>query len=155
MGWIKKIKDFFVQDFQIANESNHKVSLAVAVGCMCAVLPIWGFQMIAAFAIAGFLRLNKIVVVATSNISIPPITPVWLYLSYVIGCFLFGRENSLSFNGITLEEVSKSLIVYVVGAIVLAILLGVASYFLCYGLLAIFRKKQPNKIDQDGQRENA
>lgn len=155
MDWIKKIKDFFTQDFKIASESNHKVSLAVAVGCLCAVLPIWGFQMIAAFAIAGFFRLNKIVVVATSNISIPPFTPVWLYLSYVIGCFLFGVENTISFNDITLEEVSKSLMVYVVGAIILSLLLSATSYLLCYSLLLIFRKSKTNNISKDGQRENA
>ncbi len=145
MGWIRKIKDFFAQDFKIADESNHKVALAVAVGFVFAVLPIWGFQMVAAFAVAGFMRLNKIVVVATSNISIPPFTPVWLYLSYIIGCFVFGVENSLAFSDITIEAVSKSLLVYVVGAVILALLLGATGYCLCFGLLALFRKKKQTR----------
>lgn len=156
MDWKNKIKNFIAQDFKIAEESNHKVSLAVAVGCIFAVLPIWGFQMVAAVAVAGILRLNKIVVLATSNISLPPVTPVWLYLSYLTGCFILNAENTLSLDNISLEEVSKNLLVYVAGAIIFALLLGFASYLICYGLLLLFRKKKTNlPKNNDGQRENA
>jgi glycosyltransferase involved in cell wall biosynthesis len=139
----KNIKTFIRENIIRTKDSNAKIVSSVMLGIFMGILPIWGWQLVAAIALAYILRLNKIIVIVAANISIPPMIPFILFFSYITGGFILGPGYDTSLNGkkIDFEFIGNNLFQYVTGSIVfaafLAILLGLITYF----LLSIFRNK--------------
>lgn len=108
------------------------------------IIPIWGFQLVTAIALALLFRLNKTLVILSANISIPPLIPVVIYVSHWVGKFWMGKHaTEISFsNEITLDFVHANAVQYFLGATTLAVLAGVFSAILTYGSLKIFKKKK-------------
>lgn len=121
-------KSFFLKYIINAEDSNLKVALAIAVGVFCGIIPIWGFQLIAAIGIAGLFGLSKTIAGVASNISIPPVAPFIVGGSWWIGHRLMdgwlSRDTALSvkFGGWAVE--------YVAGAVVLAAAAAVLAFLL-------------------------
>ena len=146
------------------NESPFKVSAALGFGVFMGIVPIWGFQMLVAAFLAHFMRLNKIIVLAASNISIPPMIPFIVYFSYQTGGLVLSRYEELSAETLqnlktqvmagnfyaTLDELGYSIFQYVIGAIVLAMAMGLAtgliSYFITKISLWMGKKKKLNNV---------
>lgn len=139
--WKQKLKRFLTSDFDIKNESNQKVAAAIAVGVLVAILPIWGFQMMVGVAIAQFLGLNRLVVLAASNVSLPPMIVGVLYGSYQCGRLFFPDAPSISMDNITLDTMLSSGLCYVVGAIIFAIFSAAIVYIISFLLLHLLRRK--------------
>lgn len=139
--WKQRLKKFLTSDFDIKHESNEKVAAAIAVGVLVGILPVWGFQMMAGVAIAQFFGLNRLVVLATSNISLPPMIVGILYGSYLCGSLIFDDAPSISMDGISLDIMLASGKCYFVGAIILAIISAVIAYIISFLLLHLLRRK--------------
>lgn len=108
------------------------------------ILPIWGFQLVTAIALAILLRLNKTLVIVAANISIPPVIPLILYGSMLTGSLWVGKNAvyPTSMDDLSLAFVRLSLFQYISGAITLALIAGVAVGFFTYIFLRIFKRKQ-------------
>ncbi|MEE1063977.1 MAG: DUF2062 domain-containing protein [Paludibacteraceae bacterium] len=141
LTWKQRLKNFLTSDFKIKHESNEKVAAAIAVGVLVGILPVWGFQMMVGVAIAQFLGLNRLVVLATSNISLPPMIVGILYGSYLCGSLIFDDVPSISMEGISLDIMLASGKCYFVGAIILAIISAVIAYIISFLLLHLLRRK--------------
>lgn len=141
LTWQQKVKRFFTSDFNIQNESNQKVAAAIAVGVLVGILPIWGFQIMAGVALAQILGLNRLVVLATSNISMPPMIVVVLYGSYQCGRLIFSDAPSISMDNISLDVMLSSGMCYIVGAILFAIISAAIAYIISFLLLHLLRRK--------------
>ena len=98
------IKNFINKQVLHSKDSNAKMAAAMGWGVFCGVIPIWGYQMVFAGLSAHFMKLNKVVAMVFSNISIPPMIPFLLYGSVVLGALLLGVENAFTLDGITLES---------------------------------------------------
>ncbi|MBL9137330.1 MAG: DUF2062 domain-containing protein [Verrucomicrobiales bacterium] len=70
-------------------DTAERLGVAVGVGLFCGIAPIWGFQMVAAAALAHRLRVNKAIAVASSNISFPLAAPFILAAGLVLGHWVF------------------------------------------------------------------
>lgn len=70
-------------------DTAERVGMAVGVGLFCGIAPIWGFQMVAAAALAHRLRLNKAIAVASSNVSFPLAAPFILAAGLILGHWVF------------------------------------------------------------------
>ncbi|MCQ2188660.1 MAG: DUF2062 domain-containing protein [Paludibacteraceae bacterium] len=140
-GWKQRLKNFFTSDFNIRKESNARVASAVMIGVLVAILPIWGFQMMAGVALAQIFRLNRLVVLAASNISMPPMLFGILYASYECGRVLFPDEEPMSLGKITVDSALQSGACYLVGAIIFAIISAVIAYIISFLLLHLLRRK--------------
>lgn len=139
----KKSVRKFIQDYIInSSDSNLKISISVAVGVFTGIIPVWGFQMLVAFSVAFLLKLNRFVAVAASNISIPPMLPFILYLSYISGGLIVGYDKHVIHysSGITLEWLKNNLVQYLVGSVVFGILAAVVLGAITWVILRIFRK---------------
>jgi len=139
----KNISDFIKNQIIQTRDSQAKTTLSVMFGVFMGVVPIWGYQLVTAIALAYLLKLNKFVVAVASNISIPPMIPFILFASYVTGGFILGAENVAAFNpNLTFDFVKENLFQYVVGSMVFAIILSI-----CFGMLTImllkFGKRKP------------
>ena len=120
--------------FLDTNEPVIKKSLAVAFGVFMGIIPIWGYQFVAALVLAHFMKMNKAIVGLAANISIPPMIPFLLYGSLKTGQFVLGEDlhDNIFNKTLTIETMKQHLFEYVVGsiffAVIMAILLGIASY---------------------------
>jgi glycosyltransferase involved in cell wall biosynthesis len=144
----KSVKGFIQEYFIDSSDSNLKLALSVAIGMFVGVTPIWGFQMLLAFGVAYVFRLNKFVTIAASNISIPPMIPVLIFISYLCGGLVTGNSGpAFSYsNGITMEWVKANFIQYLIGSIILGTILALTSGSITYLLLKTFRNKRPTEI---------
>jgi uncharacterized protein (DUF2062 family) len=118
-------------------------AVSVAFGVFMGIIPIWGFQLAAAIFLAILFKLNKPIVIVAANISIPPMIPVIIFLSYKTGAFWMGK-NSMQINfskSITLDSIKNNLVQYIYGSISLAIIAAVVIGLLTFALLKLFGKK--------------
>ncbi len=153
--WIKP-RDFFRSIFIKKNfrqtlkghlfNQHHSAqlkSVSVALGVFMGIVPIWGFQLMAAIFLAIVLKLNKPLVIIAANISIPPMIPVIIFASYKAGAFWMG-DNAIKIDynsAISLRAVKNNLQQYIYGSVTLAIGAGIFFGLITFILLKLFNKK--------------
>ncbi len=136
----ENIRRFIAENITRSGESNLKIALAVGFGVFMGIFPVWGYQMILATLIAHFLGLNKVITLVASNISIPPMIPFILFGSYATGALVMGKRFSLSLHDVTFDTIKDSLIQYLLGSVVFALVCGLSAGLVCLLLLSFFRK---------------
>lgn len=109
------------------HQSAQLKAASVAFGIFMGIIPIWGFQLVAAIFLAVLFNLNKPLVIIAANISIPPMIPVVIFLSYKMGTFWMGdKAMQISFSKtITLDSIKHNLLQYIYGSISLAIVAAI------------------------------
>lgn len=119
-------------------------AMSVAFGIFMGIVPIWGFQLALAIFFAIVLKLNKPLVIVAANISIPPMIPLIIFLSYKTGALWLGDSAMhIDFtNALTLSSIKQNLIQYVIGSITLAIIAAVIFGMLTFIFLKLIEKKQ-------------
>ena len=139
----KSIKEFIREYILNSDDSNAKLAISVAVGLFIGVLPIWGWQMLATFGLAHFFKLNKFVAITSCNISLPPMLPLIIFLSYIMGGWILGANvSNLEYNsGFGLHWIKENLIQYLVGSLILGFVVAAVLGPFTYLLLSVFRKK--------------
>lgn len=120
---------------------------SVGFGVFMGIIPIWGFQLAAAIFLAVLLKLNKPLVIIAANISIPPMIPIIIFLSYKAGAFWMGNKAlQISYNStLSLTAIKNNLQQYIYGSITLAIVAGVFFTVLTFLLLKLFDNKKASK----------
>ncbi len=98
--------------------------------------------MLIAVFLAHLLRLNKVITLVASNISIPPMIPLILYGSYATGCAVLQRPLVFYYRDISLGNIKDVLQQYVVGSFILAVVSGLVAGLVVFCLLAVFRKSR-------------
>lgn len=139
---IKNLKEFVRQNITHNQESNLRISSAIGLGVFFGIFPIWGYQMIVAAFVAHLLKLNKLIVLVSSNISIPPMIPFILYGSFCTGALLMGQSLSMDILSVSFEQISSNLLLYLLGAVVLAFGAGGVAFLVSYILFSIFRRRR-------------
>lgn len=139
----RSMKELFTEYVVNSKDSNLSLTLSVSLGLFIGVMPIWGWQMMAAFALAQLFRLNKFIAVAASNISIPPILPLIIFASYMAGGWILGlNTDGIRYDsGMGLHWIKENLIQYLIGSLVLGVALVAVMGPVTYVLLTLFRKK--------------
>lgn len=153
-----KFTDIVKEQILMHNENPMKVAVALGFGVFMGVSPIWGFQMLTAAFLAHLMRLNKILVLIASNISIPPLVPFIIYFSYKTGGMVLGMKGTLTKETLinlkdqllnsnfydTLQELGYNLLQYVIGSLVFGVILGLTTCIVSYLLLVLLKKKELN-----------
>jgi glycosyltransferase involved in cell wall biosynthesis len=139
-----KIRDFINKNILLTEDSNLQIALAIALGIFTGILPVWGFQLILAIMLAHFFGLSKLITSVAANISLPPMIPILLYISYITGGYVMGTGSSLKFStDLSVKSFDDNLLQYVVGSIVFAGILSIFVGVVSFMILKLFRK---NKI---------
>ena len=128
------------REFQRHQHNPMQMAGSVGLGLFFGVFPIWGFQMIVAFFVASLLKLNRVIVLTFSNISIPPLIPFIILASYFFGSF-FVEDKMLipDFSAITIDTIYLQIHQYLVGSIILSIGLGLFGFGVTYILMNLKR----------------
>ncbi|MBC7886296.1 MAG: DUF2062 domain-containing protein [Ferruginibacter sp.] len=139
----KKLKAFINDQLFNPLHTDEYKALSIAFGIFMGIIPIWGFQLVAAIFLAVLFRLNKILVIVAANISIPPMIPLIIFLSYQTGAYWMGdNATHLEFNRLlTLESIQKNLQQYIYGSVTLAVLAGITAGLFTFILLKLFKRK--------------
>lgn len=138
----ENIKAFVKKHFFNEKESVTKKSLSVSVGIFFGIVPIWGYQLVTAIAVAYFLKLNRAIVILAANISIPIILPAILYGSLKTGELITGQKSTITLKNINLENIKLNLYVYLTGACVLSIVLAIVMGISTYLILSVIRNNK-------------
>ena len=137
----KNIKTFIKEDILGSKDSNKIKSLSIALGVFIGIAPFWGFQTFLAIFLASMFRLNKAISFFFSNVSIPPMIPIIIYLSLVTGGFILQDSFHFNLSTVTFALIKKNLLRYIVGSFVLALLCSVTSGLISYFILTLFSQK--------------
>lgn len=141
----ENIKKFFDKHIIHSSDSNMRMAAAMGWGIFCGIIPIWGYQMVIAGVTAHFMRLNKVVAIVFSNISIPPMIPFILYGSMVMGAWMLGMDNIFSLENVSFDNVFESLTQYIVGSISLAAVAGLAVFAISFLTMVVCKRKRVNE----------
>ena len=136
----ENVKKFVSKNITHSPESNVRIALAVMFGVFMGIVPIWGYQMIVAGVLAHLMGLNKVITIVASNISIPPMIPFLLFGSYVTGGWGLDQPVTLTLHEVTVDTIKDSLLQYLAGSMVFAVICGLLAGFVCLTLLSLFRK---------------
>lgn len=143
----KKSLDKFVKENIFGSEdSPSKKATSIALGVFMGIAPVWGFQTALVITLAVFLRLNKVLAFAFSNISLPPMIPFIIYASLLVGGLIFPAENTFHWRQISFETIQLHLVQYIIGSLVLALTMALLIGFGCY---AFFKTRTNNTISAD------
>ena len=142
LGLLSKENVIKFIDTQIihSKESNLRLSLAMGWGVFCGIIPIWGYQMIFAAVMAHFMKLNKVITLVFSNISIPPLIPFIIYFSLKTGAFVMGSDINISLSDLTIEKALLSFYQYIWGSILFAFIMGIFVSISGYTLMVLFKR---------------
>ena len=139
----RNLKDTLKEHLLSPAETDYIKASSVGFGIFMGIIPIWGFQLLVAIALSIVLRLNKALVIIAANISVPPMIPLLIFLSYKMGGVWVTRNAvSIPFSkSISLEMIRINLVQYIYGSITLAILAGIVFGLLTFILLKFFKRK--------------
>ena len=140
----KKMKKVLDEHLYNPHHSPQLKSISVAFGIFMGIVPIWGFQLAGAIFLAILFKLNKPLVIIAANISIPPMIPPIIFLSYKAGAFWMGANAMhIDFSSyITLQSIKKNLMQYIAGSITLAVVAGLIFGLITFIFLKLIGKKQ-------------
>lgn len=136
----ENIRRFIRRNITRSPESNTRLAAAMGWGVLCGILPIWGYQMIFAGVSAHFMRLNKLVAIVFSNISIPPMIPFILYGSYWLGGRITGLPVELTLAEVTLRRMAECLAQYLAGSVALAVAAGAAVWAVSWCVMTLMKR---------------
>ncbi len=160
---IRKTWAFLVHRVLHADDTPHRIALGVAIGVFIAWTPTIGFQMALVVALAWLLNANRVVGIPLVWIS-NPVTLVPIYLpNYYVGRWIVGSRvpppDFAGFANVTggwLAMVRAwwtitwhGLLPLWLGSLIVATVLGVASYFTTHlGVVAYRRKLREFRTDR-------
>jgi uncharacterized protein (DUF2062 family) len=150
-----KLSKVIKEQVSANNESPSKIASAVGFGLFMGILPVWGFQMLLAAFFAHLMKLNKMVVLVASNISIPPMIPFIVFFSYRLGgLILTDNSNLLNKESLELlqqhiaegdfyqimEQLGLGIWQYVLGSLALGLLIALTGWITTWFLAQSYVK---------------
>ena len=115
--------------------SPGRLAGATFVGIMIGISPFYGFHVIGALTAAQLFRLNKVVVWAGTNISLPIIAPIFAFASAQVGCWLLtGAGLPLTWERFREVGFGDALIYWTVGFPIVGSVVGATLALFVYRL---------------------
>ncbi|MFZ4522874.1 MAG: DUF2062 domain-containing protein [Bacteroidales bacterium] len=138
----KSVREFIREYVVNSEDSNAKLAKSIALGLFIGVTPIWGWQIVTTLGLAHLFKLNKFVAVTASNISLPPMLPFVIFLSYIVGGWVIGADSqAIQYSsGLGFQWIKEHLVQYLAGSFVLAAVISAVFGAISFALLRVFRK---------------
>jgi uncharacterized protein (DUF2062 family)/trans-aconitate methyltransferase len=107
---------------------SRRAAAAVFLGIFIGIVPIYGFQTLAAVGVALLFRLNKPLTVAATFINNPLLLPLIIFSSVELGCFLWtGSFQPLNLAALVATRTHihrEQLFIWAIGSVALGVLAG-------------------------------
>ena len=137
MSHIKNVKEMLRKNLFNKDEPALKKAASIGFGVFMGIIPLWGFQMAVALLFAAIFKLNKALTLIASNISIPPMIPLIIFLSFMMGRMWMGTNAvyMIFSRSITVQAIKLNLEQYIYGSISLAIVAGLLTFGITWSIL--------------------
>ena len=89
---------------------------------------------------AQLLRLNKIIVAAAANVSLPPFIPFIVYGAMRLGGWVCGIDVHLSLADASMESTGGNAVAYAIGSVMLGIAMGIVAWPVTWVVLRLVRR---------------
>lgn len=145
----KSLNEFIKENIFGSEDSPEKMAASIGFGVFMGIAPVWGFQTALVITLSVFLRLNKVLSFAFSNISLPPFIPLIIYASLVVGEAVLPSSTTkgvLQLDNISFDTIHQHLLQYLVGSLLLATIMGLLAGF---GSYVLIRMKQPKSVSAE------
>lgn len=135
------------------NDPPHKLALAFALGVFVAFSPTIGLHIISCITLAWIFRLSKFVILTASFINNPwTIVPLYGFCIW-LGVKITGAAVAvphIAWNDLSIANaygiLKPYLWPYVAGTLLVGSVAAVVSYFLFYGAVVRYRKKEKSVV---------
>ena len=154
-GFFQKVKTFIFMELKM-NATPFKAAMSLAVGTFIAIMPIHGIQVVTLLLLSYIFKLNRPLTLLAVTITSPPTLPFWIAAGLIAGKLICPQPLALqiveicksvtpdvilnwarSWNAVTFAE---GFVQWALGSVLLAIIGGVAAFFIAY---PIFKKFKP------------
>lgn len=140
----KGLKRFFKENVLESDGSNETKAKSIALGIFIGLSPFWGFHSFLAITLSVYFKMNKLLTFMASQVTFPPLIPLIIFLSMIVGAPFVVNTSNLQDQSFDLEFIKNNLTQYIIGSLILsvscAVVLGFLSYFILEKLSA--RKKK-------------
>ena len=148
--WKKGLWNTFKDELKKNSETPLKTASAIGFGVFMGIVPIWGFQMLVAAGLAKLMRLNVVITLVSSNISIPPMIPVLLFMSYWTGGIFLHKSIDLDWNtNLTLDAMYLNLKQYLIGSALFAVAAGMVMFLVSAIIISIVRNRRSKLVSEN------
>ncbi|MBT3980135.1 MAG: DUF2062 domain-containing protein [Bacteriovoracaceae bacterium] len=110
--------------------SIFEISLSLGLGVFIGLTPFLGFHTFIVIAVAFALRLNAGAMWFATQVSIPPLIPIWIMSSLKIGSTILG--TSLAFTGDLIFDAKNHFSTWLLGSLCLGAVLGLSVFLVSY-----------------------
>lgn len=122
---------------------------AVFLGIFIGIVPIYGFQTLAAVGVALLFRLNKPLTVAATFINNPLLQPLIVVASVDLGCLLRGSPfPPWNASSLTAGHLKQELLAWIIGSVPLGILVGGVGAAITAALVQLKAPANPGLRDR-------
>lgn len=154
---MRRLRRYLVHNILHADDPPHRLALGVAIGLFVTFTPTLGIQMVLILLLAWLCRANLVIGLPVTWVSNPlTIWPIY-YACYKVGTFVVGGDrvnrawweqlkdppdgwiSAISFYWERLMTVASPLWV---GCLIVATLIGIASYIATYRLVVWYRMRR-------------
>ena len=160
MGW-KRLSRYAYLRLMRSSETSHKIAGGLAIGTSVAFTPIIGTHFIQAALLSWLFRCNIILAIAATWIANPWTIPLIWWGSIELGARIFGlfgiradkpfpkHMDFQTFWHLLVHDPVQVLLPWLTGGYMLAALVFMPAYVLCYHLIRSMRSQELKKHDQE------
>ncbi len=124
------------------DESTLRKASSIGFGLFMGIVPIWGFQLLVGIPLAILFRLNKVLFITAAHISIPPMIPIIIYVSYLTGApFMGSSAKHYALADLSLEAIGWNAAQYICGSVALSIIAGIVGTVIAWFVIRSVRRK--------------
>jgi uncharacterized protein (DUF2062 family)/trans-aconitate methyltransferase len=125
-----------------------QAAVAVFLGLFIGIVPIYGFQTLAAVGVALLFRLNKPLTLAGTFINNPLLQPLIVVASVELGCFLrHGSCRPFTPSTLVGAHLKEYLLAWVIGSVPLGIFVGGCGAIITFVVIHLHHRKAPAALE--------
>lgn len=137
-GWKRFLKENILE----SKGSNLNKAQSIALGIFIGFSPFWGFHTILAISLSVYFKLNKFLTFISSQITFPPLIPLIIYATMLVGSPFVSGETNFTNTEFNMELIKNNLFQYLIGSTILSISSSIIIGFLSYAILNYFNPEK-------------
>lgn len=118
--------------------TNENKAKSIALGIFIGLSPFWGFHSFLAITLSVYFKLNKLLTFMSSQVTFPPLIPLIIFVSMIVGGPFVSNTTSLDNQSFDFEFIKNNLTQYIIGSLILSISCSIIFGFISYFILEKF-----------------